>query len=320
MVIALACFACTGQSLHKAQHTSQEALDSDSLVDLEPLKPVKQIGSLHAAHAFATFLLAISNPRAGWLTAGQFGDLAVRGPTDTLVRPHAPLLRNAFAGSSSLQVLARSGDVSMSDNPSDAEAPQTVGEARNIFYKLYRGSFDPVVKNFIEEMLESLTIARQSPAFRYSAVLAVGFESLCKTVLQACRNDEESSIVRRALCMSLGLDPETIKDDAEKLRSLASESSEEQLLSSEYFEQVAAVKNFRYTYPFGAGLLALMPLVGQEATEETIQRWCTKLNFNKFNTEKVIKDRDLYQAGKFPNMVNLYGWSNSGLFDEAMPP
>lgn len=41
---------------------------------------------------------------------------------------------------------------------------------------------------------------------------------------------------------------------------------------------VVAAGDFKYSYPLGAGLLALMPLVDVEPSDEVIERWATKLS------------------------------------------
>lgn len=202
----------------------------------------------------------------------------------------------------------------------EIEKPMTVSQARSVFYATYRGSFDQMMKTFVEEMLESVIIAMQSPAFLYTRVFALGFESLCKIVLrQSSKTDEDGERVRRALLIALGMDPDITKRDAEALRSFAKESTEEQLFASEDFTKIAGIRNFRYIYPFGAGLLATMQTMGQEMSDETIQRWCEKLNFPSRNVKKLQKDRDIYKVGRFPSMINLYGWGNSGLFEDAFP-
>ena len=40
---------------------------------------------------------------------------------------------------------------------------------------------------------------------------------------------------------------------------------------------VASAGDFKYSYPLGAGLLALMPLVSVEPSDEAIERWCGRL-------------------------------------------
>merc|ERR1740123_2667746 len=126
-------------------------------------------------------------------------------------------------------------------------------------------------------MMQLITIAMMSPTYQHTKVFSFGFEALCKTFLPSVVNEEKQVRIHDALCTAVGYDPETMKKEADAVEALATGKTENELLASEELQAIAAGDPFKYSFPLGAGLFTLMPLVGVEPGKETIQRWCTQL-------------------------------------------
>merc|ERR1719164_168967 len=58
--------------------------------------------------------------------------------------------------------------------------------------------------------------------------------------------------------------------------------TEADLLASAEFKELGQ----RYSYPYGAGLLTLMPMVGSPPTAEVIGRWAESLSLSSVRLEK----------------------------------
>merc|ERR1719486_915769 len=149
--------------------------------------------------------------------------------------------------------------------------PKTVGEAKANFNAAYGRPVTPMLNGFVQELLTSTQLAIASPSFTYTRIFAFGFRALCQTFMAASAEAERDAL-QDAMCKALGLDPKRLRRDAQALQDAASGSSEEALLASSDFSEVAKQASaippaFRYCYPFGAGMLALMPLVDVEPSE-----------------------------------------------------
>jgi len=168
--------------------------------------------------------------------------------------------------------------------------PKTIGEAKAAFQKKYGRPVNKFVQGFVNEMLASVTLAVMKPRFQRSKVFSLGFEALCETFLESV-NQEEKKELHDALCMAVGFDPKMVRKEAENLEAFANGKTEDELLAAEELKAIAAAGNFKYSYPLGAGLLTLMPMVGVEPSDEAIERWCTQLNLP---ASRLQKDWTLY--------------------------
>jgi len=174
--------------------------------------------------------------------------------------------------------------------PPQSPRPQTIGDARAAFQEEYGRPVNMLLQGFVNEMLTSVTLAQLKPGYQSSKVFSLGFEALCKTFLQGV-NEEEKKRLHDALCVAVGFDPEAVKQDAAAIEAFANGKTEDDLLAGEDLKEIAAAGNFKYSYPLGAGLLTLMPMVGVEPSDEVIERWCTQLNLP---ASRLQKDWSLY--------------------------
>merc|ERR1719245_1727706 len=155
--------------------------------------------------------------------------------------------------------------------PGHVLSPKTIGEAKAAFKEKYGRPVNMLVQGFVNEMLTSVTLAMMKPSYQSSKVFSLGFEALCKTFLQGV-NEEEKKRLHDALCVAVGFDPEAVKQDAAAIEAFANGKTEDDLLAGEDLKEIAAAGNFKHSYPLGAGLLTLMPMVGVEPSDEVIER------------------------------------------------
>lgn len=174
----------------------------------------------------------------------------------------------------------------------DLQTPKTIGDAKNAFNAAYGRPVNAMEQGFVNELLSSSVVAFAAASYKPSRVFAVGFESLCKVFLEGMSSDAEREKLRAALCIGLGTEPDAMRADADALMEIASSSgSEEELLACEDMREIAAATNWKYSYPFGAGLLALMPLTGSEPSDDVIDRWCDSL---EISPDRLKKDYAFY--------------------------
>mmetsp|Transcript_99141 Transcript_99141/g.171964 ORF Transcript_99141/g.171964 Transcript_99141/m.171964 type:complete len:325 (+) Transcript_99141:68-1042(+) len=269
--LMLACLVCIVPAFRRQTISEQRA---GSSYDAHP--------SLQKApnrfELFARLLFAFSNP------SGQ------RSPVHSV--------RSVAHSRSTAAVLASAASAwVLPDNPVWVREGRlkTVGDAKDAFYEAYGRPLTELGAAFVRDTLTAITLAQLREGFSYSRVFALGLDSLCTSFLQEIASESDREAVRRALCAALDLDPVMVKRDADGLQSFADGKTEEELLSSEDLKEIAAQKNTpaKYTYALGSGLLTLMPLVGEEVGDYTIERWCEKL---KLKETKLKKDWLLYKG------------------------
>jgi len=156
--------------------------------------------------------------------------------------------------------------------PQPAMGGMTVAEAKEVFWGNIGSSLSMPVQSFVNEMIQSTTFAMASPDFKYTRVLALGYERLCDEFL-ASVDPELKTKVKTNLALALRFDPDSIPRDAEALKSLAAGKSEEEILA---LEDLKGLAPFKYTYTSGAGLIALM-LDNELKPEDTIAKWSDEL-------------------------------------------
>jgi len=173
------------------------------------------------------------------------------------------------------------------------ETPKDVGEAKKRFQDAYGKILSMPSQAFVNNMLMQ-QVAMIPPNYEYSRVFSVGFESLCSAFLPStCSSPESAEEARRALYVGLGMDPDKCKADSEALLALAAGKTEDELLATEDFAKIKSA-DFKYSYQFGAGLLAMMKAVGTEPSAEAISRWCGALELDSSAT--LTRDWEYFES------------------------
>lgn len=171
------------------------------------------------------------------------------------------------------------------------EAPKTIGDAKTAFQAAYGRPVGGVQQGFVNEMISSVALTVSSPAYKPNRAFYLGFESLCKTFLEGSGSSEaDQEAIRTSLCAAFGFDADRLAKEAKAFEEFAAGKSEAELLASDDLAAIAAAGGrFKYSYPLGAGLFALMPMASdvEEVTDEVIERWGTAL---QLPTKKLVKD------------------------------
>jgi len=155
----------------------------------------------------------------------------------------------------------------------ESMVPQTTGEAKEMFNKAYGRPVNGMQQSFISEMLNAVTLAMVAPSYKPSRVIYLGIENLCTVFLVGMDSDAEREKLYNSLCAGMAMEPATLQEAAKAMTDAASGKTEAELLASEDLTMIKSA-GLKYSYPLGAGLLALMPMVDVEPTDESIARWC----------------------------------------------
>merc|ERR1719450_256537 len=118
-----------------------------------------------------------------------------------------------------------------------------------------------------------------SPSYAYSPVFGLGLSVLSEKFMFEITNADERERVKAALCTALQLDPKEVKADADRLAAATGDEAE--ILKLDALAELKG-KPVKYTYAFGAGLIALMLQCGvkPEGEDGAIKRWSEELDLN----------------------------------------
>jgi hypothetical protein len=166
-----------------------------------------------------------------------------------------------------------------------SEVPRTVGEAKAAYQAAYGKPTPTLAQGFVGELLTSVTLATVHPTYEYTRVLAVGYEALCDSFLVAISDEARRKELHDCMCTALELDADQIKADSDALKAQAAGMSEADFLG---LPELKALAGQKYSYPIGAGLLTLMPVVegGATPTAPMIERWATALGVSELRLSK----------------------------------
>lgn len=172
--------------------------------------------------------------------------------------------------------------------------PKNIGEAKTAFQAKYGRPVSGLQQGFVNEMLSAVTLAVSTPSYAPSRIFYLGFNTLCTTFLEGVASDAEREALTNGLSYACGLDAKRLAQQAEEISSFAQGKSEDELFASDDFTSIAG--NIKYSYPLGAGLLALMPMAGvEEINDEVITRWCDAL---KLPPTRLQKDYAFFEDAK----------------------
>ena len=159
----------------------------------------------------------------------------------------------------------------------EVDTPSTVGDAKVAFTKMYGRPVNGMQQGFVTEMLTGTTLALVQKDYTPSRVFYFGITSLCTSFLASVPEEAEREKLFLSICAGVGMAPKKLRAEAAKLADAAKGKTEDELFATEDLTFLAS-SDIKYSYQLGAGLLALMPLVDVEPSDEAIARWCEKLN------------------------------------------
>ena len=206
------------------------------------------------------------------LTLALLGCLSPLSSGFSLSTVRVPAPRAAAAQRAAAPRAAAAMLLGLNEKPTVLSPPKTIGEAKNLFQASYGKPVGMMLQSFVTELLASCQVAMVSPSFAYSRVFALGFDTLCSTFLEATPSESEKAALKESLCIGLNLDSKRIAADASELKAATKGQSEEDIFASDEFKAIAAVDNFKYSYPFGAGVLEMMRVAEVSIDEASIDR------------------------------------------------
>ena len=149
--------------------------------------------------------------------------------------------------------------------------------------------------------------------FSYDAIYALGVVTTFDRFMDGYQPEQDKESIFLAICQAVEQDPQSYRQDASRLQTLAASLPAKDLITSlsqasllnqdadlqKQLEAVAANSNFKYSRLFGVGLFALLVQSDPELVKNDEQRAeALKAISNglHISEDKLIKDLELYSS------------------------
>lgn len=114
--------------------------------------------------------------------------------------------------------------------PAPVKAVRTVSATKATFFSAYPRPINSVYRRVVEELLVELHLATVKSHFVYDPFFALGVVTVFDALMEAYRPEAQRQPIYTALCKALQMKPDSLTQDAQKLRELLSQGDPQQRL------------------------------------------------------------------------------------------
>ena len=189
---------------------------------------------------------------------------------------------------------------------------RTVSDAKRNFFAHYSRPISSIYRRFVEELLVEMHLLSVNVDFDYDPIFALGIVTSFERFMQGYQPADQLPAIFNALCQSVDLSPDQVKQDGERIAASAhhitldawvnaaasSETSGDNLLLNT-LTTIHQRKTFKYSRLFAIGLYTLLAEREPEVKDNEAKRqeYLTKLaDLLHVSLEKLAKDLDLYRS------------------------
>jgi photosystem II biogenesis protein Psp29 len=190
---------------------------------------------------------------------------------------------------------------------------RTVSDTKRTFYTLHTRPINTIYRRVVEELMVEMHLLSVNVDFSYDAIYALGVVTTFDRFMEGYQPEQDKESIFLAICQAVEQDPQSYRQDASRLQTLAASLPAKDLITSlsqasplnqdadlqKQLEAVAANSNFKYSRLFGVGLFALLVQSDPELVKNDEQRAeALKAISNglHISEDKLIKDLELYSS------------------------
>jgi len=190
---------------------------------------------------------------------------------------------------------------------------RTVSDTKRTFYTLHTRPINTIYRRVVEELMVEMHLLSVNVDFSYDAIYALGVVTTFDRFMDGYQPEQDKESIFLAICQAVEQDPQSYRQDASRLQTLAASLPAKDLITSlsqasplnqdadlqKQLEEVAANSNFKYSRLFGVGLFALLVQSDPELVKNDEQRAeALKAISNglHISEDKLIKDLELYSS------------------------
>ncbi len=193
---------------------------------------------------------------------------------------------------------------------------RTLSDTKRTFYQRHTRPLNSIYRRVIEELLVEMHLLTVNVDFKYDPFYALGVVTVFDTFMEGYDPEKDKESIFNAICKAVEGDPQQYREDAERLKSLANNTSKEEItawlcelkpLSSaanaddltEILQGIKDNPRFKYSRLFMIGIYTILQTANPEEMkddskrEEILEKCCQTLGLPK---ERVDKDLDLYRS------------------------
>ncbi len=190
---------------------------------------------------------------------------------------------------------------------------RTLSETKRTFYTLHTRPLNSIYRRVIEELLVEMHLLTVNVDFKYDPIYALGVVTVFDTFMEGYQPEKDKESIFNAICKAVEGDPQKYRQDAERVKSLAENTSGEAVTAwlcelkpldqagdlNDLLHSIKDNPKFKYSRLFIIGLYTILEtanpdlLSDDQKRKEVLEQCCQALNLPK---EKVDKDLDLYRS------------------------
>ncbi len=190
---------------------------------------------------------------------------------------------------------------------------RTLSDTKRKFYTIHTRPINSIYRRVVEELMVEMHLLSVNVDFRYNPIYALGVVTSFDRFMEGYQPESGKESIFKALCQSVGDDPEKYRQDATSLKTLSDKMSGQDLITwlssptpvdgiqdiHNQIQEIAQNSQFKYSRLFAIGLYTLLEqgnpelLKEQKQRDEFLQKVGEALNLP---AEKMLKDLDLYRG------------------------
>jgi photosystem II biogenesis protein Psp29 len=189
---------------------------------------------------------------------------------------------------------------------------RTVSDAKRNFFAHYSRPISSIYRRFVEELLVEMHLLNVNVDFEYDPIFALGIVTSFERFMQGYQPADELPAIFNALCQSVDLNPDQVKQDGSNIAASAHHITLDEWVNDAVSDQTSGDnpllntlssihhrKTFKYSRLFAIGLYTLLADRDPEVKDNEAKRqdYLTKLADSlHISLEKLAKDLDLYRS------------------------
>lgn len=190
---------------------------------------------------------------------------------------------------------------------------RTVSDTKRSFYNHHTHPINSIYRRVVEELMVEMHLLSVNVEFRYDPIFALGVVNSFDRFMQGYQPESDQASIFNALCLAVESDPQTYRQDAERLKHFASNLSAPEIVDwlcsptprddvGDLFSSIQDIRSrdkFKYSRLFAIGLYTLLEeadsdfVKDEKQFNEALEKLSEALHIS---LDKTRKDLELYRS------------------------
>ncbi|WP_026730990.1 photosystem II biogenesis protein Psp29 [Fischerella sp. PCC 9605] len=188
---------------------------------------------------------------------------------------------------------------------------RTVSDTKRAFHTLHTRPINTIYRRVVEELIVEMHLLSVNVDFSYNPIYALGVVTSFDRFMQGYQPEQDKESIFNALLRATEADPQTYRQDAQRLQDIAKSLSTQDLIAAlsqqtqlnrdadlqAHLQAIANNPNFKYSRLFAIGLFSLLEQSDQELVKDEKKRTEALKSIAAglhLSDDKLNKDLELY--------------------------